>query len=263
MRELYAPKQSVIHQLDARVKLIFALAFVVFLSLSPSGAWHVYILYLAIILSLTLISRVGLRLAVGRALLALPFAAAAFPLIFMGPLPHSSWQVLQKVSVVYSPEGLERFVSIVIKSLISAQAVVLLSATTHFADLLSAAQHLHMPKLLAAIIGLMWRYLFVISEEAARMMRAMASRSAVISGFRHGGGNIVWRARVAGGMAGSLFLRSLERSDRVFAAMLSRGYTGDLAAWDGEPLSGGDRRLLGLGLLILALVWALGLMRMG
>ena len=39
---------------------------------------------------------------------------------------------------------------------------------------------------------------------------------------------MAWRARVAGNMAGQLFLRSYERSDRVYNAMLARGYAGHL-----------------------------------
>ena len=38
----------------------------------------------------------------------------------------------------------------------------------------------------------------------------------------------MWRARIAGNMAGQLFLRSYERSDRIYNAMLSRGYRGHL-----------------------------------
>jgi cobalt/nickel transport system permease protein len=66
------------------------------------------------------------------------------------------------------------------------------------------------------------------------------------------GGSLRWRARVAGGMAGSLFLRSLERSDRVYAAMLARGYNGDPPAFAPVPLTNADRRVLLSGLSILA-----------
>jgi cobalt/nickel transport system permease protein len=250
--------------MDARVKVIFTLAFVLFLSLTPFGAWPAYILFLAFILSVTLFSRLGLGFVLKRALLALSFVLAAFPLIFIGPPPHVTLPVFQGIQVSYSPEGLGRFASIALKSWISVQAAILLAATTRFPDLLIALQQLRIPKLFVAIIGLMWRYLFVISEEVTRMIRARTSRSATMSGSHNGeGGTVFWRARVAGGMAGSLFLRSLERSDRVYAAMLSRGYTGELPTSDTKPLSKNDRRILGLGLSLLALLWVLGLLTGG
>jgi len=62
---------------------------------------------------------------------------------------------------------------------------------------------------------------------------------------------------VTGGMAGSLLLRSIERSDRVYAAMLSRGYNGVLPAQEVAPLSRQEWWILGLGILLLILFWGL------
>ena len=71
----------------------------------------------------------------------------------------------------------------------------------------------------------MYRYLFVLTDEAMRLMRAREARSAR-SATGPGGGSIPWRARVTGNMVGQLFLRSYERSDRIYNAMLARGYSG-------------------------------------
>ena len=153
--------------------------------------------------------------------------------------------------------------SITLKSWVSVQAAVLLSATTRFPDLLAALQQLRVPKLFVAILGLMWRYLFVISDEASRMLRARTSRSAAAQGAPRKGGSIGWRARVTGGMAGSLFLRSLERSDRVYAAMAARGYNGDLPASEVQPLPASSQRMLILGFCVLFLLLVLGLLTGG
>lgn len=243
--------------MEARVKVIFTLAFILFLSLTPFNAWSAYLLFLAFSLSTALLSRLGIGFVLKRALLALPFVLAALPLVFFGPPPRITLPVFQGLQVAYSPEGLARFASIAVKSWISVQAAILLAATTRFPDLLIALQQMRVPKLFIAIIGLMWRYLFVISEEVTRMLRARASRSATMPGAR-AGGNLFWRARVTGGMAGSLFLRSLERSDRVYAAMISRGYNGELPASETQPLSNRSWQILGLGVCVLALLWALG-----
>jgi cobalt/nickel transport system permease protein len=262
LRELYTHNGSAIHQIDARVKVIFTLAFVLSLSLTPFRAWPAYILFLTLILSVTLLSRLGIRFVFKRAFLALPFVLAALPLIFTGPSPYGVISIFQGVQITYSPEGCERFASIAIKSWISVQAAILLAATTRFPDLLIAFKQLKVPVLFVTIIGLMWRYLFVISEEVARMMRARASRSTTALS-QHTGGTLFWRARVTGGMAGSLFLRSLERSDRVYAAMLSRGYTGELPPSETSILSRKNRQILILGICLLVLLWLLGLLTGG
>jgi len=262
LKEFYTPGKSPVHEIDARVKLAFTLAFIIFLSLTPSGAWPAYILFLTLALSIALLSRVSIGLIQKRALLALPFALATLPLIFTGPPPRVDLPFFQTLGIAYSPEGLVRFVSITLKSWISLQAALLLSATTHISDLLTAFQQLRIPKLFVAIIGLMWRYLFLISDEVTRMLRARSSRSAIVPGSR-GGGNVFWRAKVTGGMAGSIFLRSIERSDRVYSAMLSRGYTGVLPASESQPIAKNDRGYLILGLFLLMLLWALGLLTGG
>ncbi len=86
---------------------------------------------------------------------------------------------------------------------------------------------LALPRILVATVSFMYRYIFVIAEEALRLMRARDSRSARVEG-RKSGGSGWWRAGILGNMVGSLFLRSYERSERVYAAMQARGY-------DGEP----------------------------
>jgi cobalt/nickel transport system permease protein len=104
-----------------------------------------------------------------------------------------------------SGQGLREFATIGIKSWVSVQAALLLAFTTPFPDLVEALRRLHLPRLLVAIIGFMYRYLAVLTGEAGRLNRARLSRSAVVEG--RGGGSLRWRARVVGGMVGSLFAR--------------------------------------------------------
>jgi cobalt/nickel transport system permease protein len=73
-----------------------------------------------------------------------------------------------------------------------------------------------------ATISFMYRYLFVLVDEAMRLQTAREARSVGT------GRNVVWRARVLGGMIGSLFIRSYERSERIYAAMLARGFAGEV-----------------------------------
>jgi len=261
--ELYIVRNSPIHRLDARLKVIFTLAFILSLSLTPFRAWAAYILFLTITLSIALLSRLDMVTLFKRALLALPFALAALPLIFSTALPHSLWINLSGFQVSISPEGTARFASIALKAWISVQAAILLAATTRFPDLLAALQRLKVPAVFIAISGLMWRYLFVISDEVSRSLRARSSRSGAASASLHTGGSLFWRARVTGGMAGSLFLRSIERSDRVYAAMLSRGYTGELPTGDAMPFSRTERGILVLGILLLILLWLLAILSGG
>ena len=253
----YKPRPSLVHALDPRVKLVLSIAFILTCALTPPGAWPVFILLFALLLAVEIISELGVGYVLKRSLLAFPFVLAALPLIFILPgTPLVSFG-LGGVSLMVSLEGFERFLGIAVKSWLSLQAAIILSASVPFPDLLLAMRAVRVPRLLVAIVALMWRYLFVLADEALRLMRARLARSGQSDqpGLRPGG-SLAWRARVAGGMAGSLFLRALERSDRIYMAMLGRGYDGDVRSLPRPPIGLASWLVFGLGLLILVALLA-------
>lgn len=224
--DTYRPRASLIHHLDARVKLALAVLFIVSTALTPDGAWPAYVLLTGLVLSVAVASQLGVGFVQRRAAVALPFALAAVTVVFTTPGRRLlEVQVLGR-QLALTTAGLIRFASILLKSWLSVQVAVVLTTSTPFPALLQAMRGLCLPRVLVAIAGFAYRYLFVIGDEAMRMMRARAARSGSSDG--RGGGSILWRARVTGGMAGSLFLRSIERSERIYDAMLARGYDGEV-----------------------------------
>jgi cobalt/nickel transport system permease protein len=247
--DAYRFGESPLHRLDARVKLSLVLLFILCISLTPTGAWPAYVFLFTLVLSVAAASELGLTYALKRSFLVLPFLFAALPL-----LVTTRGSVLAKVSLggwslAVTAPGLERFLSIALKSWLAVQMAVLLTATTPLPDILVAMRALGVPRLLVAILGLMWRYVFVLADEALRMMRAREARSASAGG--KGGGTTTWRAQVAGQMVGSLFLRGYERSERIYHAMLARGYDGTVRSLPLKPLSSMERVVLGTGIAIL------------
>ncbi len=243
----YHENHSLVHRLDARVKLVLAVAFILTTALAPTGAWPVYILLAALAFAAELLTELGLGFYLKRALLAAPFVLAALPLLVT--IPGPAVMRLPTGWVVSAP-GLARFISVALKSWISVQMALVLATTTRFPDLLMAMRALRLPRLLVAIIGLMWRYLFVMVDETFRMIRARQARSGSTGGKV--GGSLLWRARVTGSMAGSLFIRSLDRSDRIYNAMLARGYDGEIRTLPQPGITQGEWATLGIGLGLLS-----------
>ncbi len=159
------------------------------------------------------------------AVVALPFALAAFPLIFTVQEQIIATMSLGPLDLTISAEGLRRFLTIMAGSWLSVQVALLLAFTTPFHDLVDALRELRLPRILVSIISFMYRYLAVLTDEGSRMLRARDARSALGEG--RGGGSIRWRATVTGRMVGSLFLRAYERSERIYAAMQARGFEGE------------------------------------
>jgi cobalt/nickel transport system permease protein len=260
----YHEGRSLIHRLDARIKFVLIIAFILTAALIPNAAWPVYVLLAALAFAAELLTELSLGFFLKRALLALPFVLAALPVLFTIPGPALAHLPF---GLVITTTGVARFISVAIKSWLSVQMAILLAATTRFPDILMAMRALHLPKLLVAIIGLMWRYLFVMVEEAFRLMRARQARSGISAGASGSagvkpagriGGSIPWRARVTGNMAGNLFIRSLERSDRIYNAMLARGYDGEIRAMPQPSLSAAGWATLAVGLGLLGTLLTFG-----
>lgn len=223
----YHHGHSPLHSLDPRVKVIVTLAFIVSNALLPDGAWVAFGLAWLFVIFATLMSSLGIGFTFKRSFIAFPFALAAITVLFSIPgQPVTSFRFLMW-DLTITDAGLLRFVSIVIRSWLSVQMAILLVAVTEFPKIIHALTHLRVPAIITVIISFLYRYLFVLTDEVMRMLRARQARSAAAPGIRPGGG-VAWRARIAGNMAGQLFLRSYERSDRIYNAMLSRGYKGEL-----------------------------------
>ena len=241
------------------MKLLLTLAFILALGLSPAGAWPAYVLFAAVILSMEILSGVPLRYFLTRSMLAAGFALAALPLVFQPDGSRIAGFELWGFSLTITWSGVERFFSILMKSWLSMQAALLLTATTEFPQVLSAMRQLGVPRLMVSIVSLMWRYLYLLRDEALRLIAARSSRIVTAEGRVHLP-PLVWRAKVTGGMAGSLLLRSIERSERVYAAMLARGYAGEPPVLVKGRLDHRDRIWLLAGVLLCGLFWIISLM---
>jgi cobalt/nickel transport system permease protein len=218
----YLQGTSPVHRLDARVKLLATLAFVLATSVTPPRVGPLALLG-ALALASLLASRIPLLEALKRSSIVLPFAgmvALSLPFTRAG---ETLWAVqVLGWTLTLTDQGLWAFVSLLVKAWLSVWVSSLLVATTPFPDLLAGMRALYIPDILVTLIGFTYRYLFVLVDEAMRLQTARDARSV------GSGGTLLWRAKVLGAMIGSLFIRSYERSERIYQAMASRGYAGQV-----------------------------------
>jgi len=253
----YHEAESPLHHLDPRVKVVVTVAFILSNVLLPDGAWLAFGLAWLLILFANALAELGLGFTFRRSFVALPFALAAVTAIFSIPGRSLAEWHIGMLTLIPTDAGLLRFLSIVIRSWLSVQMAILLVTVTRFPDLVHAFEHLRVPSILTTIIAFLYRYLFVLTDEVLRLLRARQARSAAASGQRSGG-TVIWRGRVAGHMAGQLFLRSYERSDRIYNAMLARGYDGHLRTLNPHHLHASDWAYAGVAILFLLLLQVVG-----
>jgi cobalt/nickel transport system permease protein len=233
------------------------IVFILSNALLPDGAWVAFVCSWLFLLLVNMLSNLGLVYSLKRSFVALPFALIAITVLFSVPGESLSTFHFFMWDLTITDAGFLRFISIVIRSWLSVQMAIMLVATTRFPDIVHALEHLRVPSILTTIIAFLYRYLFVLADEVFRLLRARESRSASVAGTRSGG-SVVWRARVAGNMAGQLFIRSYERSDRVYNAMLSRGYAGHLQTMSPHELHRVDYVTTALALILFLILQMIG-----
>ena len=216
------------------MKLPVALAFIFATSSLPVGVWPAFGVMLLAVWTAAALSQVGLFRVFRRSLVAVPFMFIALPTVFTKPGETLFELTPPLITLTATDAGVAFFATVILKSWLSVTAAVLLTSTTPPFSLLSALRSLKLPAVLVSIVMLMYRYLFVLVDEAQRLMRARAARSAAVGASS--GGTIAWRAKGVGGMAGSLFIRTLDRSERIYLAMLARGYDGQIRLSRQRPL---------------------------
>lgn len=217
----YSDLDSLIHRLDPRTKFVASIAFIVLVVLTPIENWQAFVICASLIGTCLGISKLPPLYLLKRSLVIVPFVfliAIFVPFFKQGEIARSYNVWLWHVSVTY--DGLLVLANVVTKAWLCIFSLILLSGTTRFADLLRGLQQLGMPTVIVLILSFMYRYIFVLTDEVLRMRRARDSRN-------FGGGRI-HQLKIIGHMIGTLFIRSYERGERIYAAMLARGFNGEI-----------------------------------
>ncbi|MDJ0844269.1 cobalt ECF transporter T component CbiQ [Crocosphaera sp.] len=203
------------YSLNVQVRLLCAFIGVFAIALTPNGQWITWVIYGVGVLFVILMSRVSWLTLLSRVIIEFSFVGV----VLLGTLfrPEGdviwSWWILQITST-----GVMVLGSVTTKVILSLLMLNTLILTTEIPDLFKALLGLKMPPLLVAIMASMYRYIDVLNREFTAMKRAAISRNLMSNNkmIRH----------VVGNAIGSLFIRSYERGELIYQAMLSRGYQG-------------------------------------
>jgi len=199
----YSGLDSPVHRLSPVIKILFVISLVVFLSAIPEYGLSLFsmpvLLFLLIILA---VSKVPVVHVVKRTLVILPLI---LPVIVLNSF--------------FMEAGLKHSLILSVRSFLSIFSLVLLVSVTSFSDIMKTLSRLHFPQIVIMILSFMYRYFFLLTGEMEKMVRAVKMRSGGAHGFE-----IV---RIYSQILGILFIKSYERAERVYQAMLMRGYDGN------------------------------------
>lgn len=213
------------------------LLYILLVVLTPDRWLASFLVYAAAVGTTIALSRVPFPYIFARSFLLLPFVLAVSVFVpFITP-GEPVWRISAgALSFTVTDAGLVRFAAIAARAFLSFFATIILVATTRFGDLMRAAGALGFPRQLVVLLSFMYRYLFILLDEAVHMLLARDLR----------GGRGKRRLMAAsGGIVGALLVRSFEHAERLYSAMLLRGFAG-------KPVSLGIMRIRAIDLVAAA-----------
>lgn len=211
--DLLATGTSPIHRLDARAKVLTTLFFIIMVVSHDRYALAELTPFLFFPLITSTLSNLPLNYILKKILTILPFV------LFVGlfnPLFDREIHVI--FGSVAIPGGWISLVSIIGRSALTVGSAIILIATTGFMPVCHAFDRMGTPRVFTVQLLFLYRYLFVLTEEAARTTRARELRSCGKNGLSF---------RSFGPLIGHLLIRTWGRAERIHMAMVARGFSGE------------------------------------
>lgn len=224
--ERYAYRDSIIHRIDARVKIVVVFAAIIAMVSVPYTTMVftvglIFLVFFAILWGLTSLSPL---IYLKRALLIIPLWGIV--ILFQIFLKNPYYTEFHAVAVlpfgisVYA-ESIQFALILFVKFVATISFVILLSSTTKLQDLLDGSERLGLPAEFALALGMMFRYLFVFGYMYRKIVQTLETKA-----FDPFDRNLPYRYRMRqiGYTIGTMFIRSYEHGERIYTSMLCRGY---------------------------------------
>ena len=210
--DILSYQDTPLHKIDPRAKLITSLFFI--LTVVSFGRYEISMLVPFIFFPMYLLTtgNVPLVYILKKVLYVSPFA------IMIGVFnPLFDQRVIMYLGDAGISGGWISFLSIMMRFFLTVSTALALIACTGFNNICFALNRLGAPRIFAVQLLFLYRYIFVLAEEAARMVRARNLRS-----FNGKGKGI----KSYGPLLGTLLLRTINRAERIHLAMICRGFDG-------------------------------------
>ena len=212
-----ASKDSPIHRLDGRIKLISTVFIIVIAAFSNNIFIPIILeIFLLIVIKIAKLSYID---SFKRIALLLPFGGA---IIIFQPFIHPGNILWSYSWIRITDTGLNWAILLITRMIVSLTSIVILSSTSPMQQIVASFRRLKMPKDLAMILSIMVRFLFVFIDELAAIRKSQKSRNfhihSKLTPYK-------WRIKQVGYSIAMMFVKSYEQGERVYKSMISRGFS--------------------------------------
>lgn len=212
--EEFAEGTSVFHRLDPRVKFITLIPYIIVVAIMQGIRYPALALLVSTIM--IIITQINMRKLLNR--LGVVNIFILFLWLFL-PFSHPGNEVFSIGPLTATREGFLLALSITLKANAIVLATIALLGTSEVFSLTHALVHLKFPRKLVYLFFFFYRYISVLHDEYSKMRRAITIRAFQAKTNLH-------TYRTYAYLVGMLLVRSFDHSQRIYKAMLCRGFTG-------------------------------------
>ncbi|MEO0162388.1 MAG: cobalt ECF transporter T component CbiQ [candidate division WOR-3 bacterium] len=210
----YINGNSIIHRFDPRIKIIYAFVFSVIIALQNELIPSLIGLLISIIL--VMLARIRFVEIINRLLIVDKFLLLLWLVL---PLTYPGEPLLKILGLKISQPGVLFTLLLTIKANAILLILISLIATSSIFDIVHSLLHLKIPEKLVFLFFLIYRYLWVLYDEYEKIMRAAKARGFKLRNSIHTYKTIAY-------IVGSLLVKSYNRADNLYRAMVGRGFCG-------------------------------------
>ena len=170
------------------------------------------------------------------------------PFLIIMPITYPGEADLYLLGLPFSWPGFRLAMLIIIKALAIVLTSYVMFTSARFVNSMTALQDLKCPAVFVQMLLFTYRYIFVFIDEMRRMDTAMKARGFIKKADRY-------TLKVLGNFVGTLLIRSFERTERIYKAMLSKGYQGEFYSMQVFSVTSSDYvKAAGCGIVALLLI---------
>lgn len=222
--EKYAGKDALLQRMDPRIKLITSLGFV--LTAILVQRIEIFIILMSIASVLAVSSRIPLFFYLGRVWIFIPIftGIVAIPAIFNVVVPGKELVRIFSMgncTLSITEEGVYAATILILRVTSAISFTILLILTTKWSDVTDSMYDLRFPKFFVLILLMAYRYIFTLLDFVSKMLLSRKSRVA---------GKVKTRSswRLYAPIVGALFMKSYSLNEKIYLAMIARGFNGEI-----------------------------------
>lgn len=215
---------SKIYKIDPLSKVIFTLFMLLMCLLLNNLYVSIFLLIISMAFTIHLNPKVDFSTYIKFMLVPSAFLVTGVLPVLIVQGSNLKFTLIEKYMIGITDTSLSFSINLIFRALSAVSITYFLALSTPMVYFLESLQRLRLPKLFISLMELIYRYIFILLDEAYSIYKSQV--------LRLGYNNFKSSITCLGELAATLFIRAYKKADLSYECLLSRGYNGEINTID-------------------------------